>query len=197
MFVSVRPRPSLERPSPLSRRRVVPQREVLIEPVSAGPALAEAEALLAEFCRRLANRFADEPSLAQVFLAQPAWSLEPGLLAPEYQPPTGSLLLARVHGEAIGQVAVRALPEFPGSAELRRLYVREGHRGRGIAAELLGRAIGEARRLGYRELWLEANPRLADAVALYLQAGFRPVPAFRPRAAELDRHYQSFALPLT
>ncbi|HLU12681.1 MAG TPA: GNAT family N-acetyltransferase [Arenimonas sp.] len=196
MFVSVRPRPALERPSPLSRRPIVLRRAALIEPVAGGPALAEAETLLAEFCRRLADLFPDVPALAQAFLAQPAWSLEPGLVDPEYQPPGGCLLLARSKGEAVGQLALRALPQHPGCAELRRLYVREGHRGRGIARELLERAIGEARRLGYRELRLETSPRIPDAERLYRQTGFLPIPAYRTRAPELDRHYRSYALPL-
>ncbi|KAA2285094.1 GNAT family N-acetyltransferase [Arenimonas fontis] len=196
MLVSVRPRPPLERPSPLSRRQIVLRREALIEPVSGGPALAEAEALLTEFHRRLADLFQDVPALAQTFPAQPGWSLEPGLLAPEYQPPAGSLLLARVDARPVGLVAVRPLPEASGCAELRRLYVRDGHRGRGIARELLERAIGEARRLGYRELRLETSPRMPDAEHLYRQAGFQPIPAYRARAAELDRHYRSLSLPL-
>ena len=59
----------------------------------------------------------------------------------------GALILALDGNEAIGCVGVRKI--VPGIAELKRLYVRDSHRGLKVGVTLLEKALESARNLGY------------------------------------------------
>lgn len=197
MFTSPRPRPAPAwtlgrtlRPTPR------PDRGALIEAVQGGLGLVQAEQLLVEFARHAAALFEGVPGLSAAVLADCTWQSAPGQLAEAWRSPTGALLLARRGPTAVGVVAIRPLPGQAEIAELKRLYVRRGHRGTGIARALLSRAIGEARRLGYRQLRLETSERMPDALRLYRLAGFQPIEAYRPRAADLAPHFLSMSLDL-
>lgn len=87
-----------------------------------------------------------------------------------YAPPRGILLLARDGGEAAGCVGVRPLDE--GHCEMKRLYVREHHRGSGLGRQLAERAIAFAREAGYAGMMLDTLPQMERAVRLYRELGF-------------------------
>jgi ribosomal protein S18 acetylase RimI-like enzyme len=93
----------------------------------------------------------------------------------KYAPPAGELLLARsVKGEPLGCVALR--PLVPAAVcELKRLYVVPEARGLGLGRSLLDIILRTAERIGYRELWLDTLPSLAEAFELYRRAGFEPI----------------------
>lgn len=98
-------------------------------------------------------------------------------LSAEYGPPDGLLLLALAKGEALGCVAMR--PFGPGTAEMKRLYVRPKGRGRGLGRTLALAIIDEARRRGYNRMVLDTLPSMTEARALYQELGFRPIPPYR------------------
>ena len=101
----------------------------------------------------------------------------------DYAPPDGALLLARVDGAPAGCVALRRLGGTAG--ELKRLYVRPGHRGLGLGRALAESAITTARELGYGQLRLDTTPEMAAAHELY-----RTSASARSRLpAEPDRGY--------
>jgi GNAT superfamily N-acetyltransferase len=79
-------------------------------------------------------------------------------------------------------------------AELKRMYVVEEARGRGIARSLLERLEDEARRLGYRELWLETGLPQFEAIALYESAGYDPIESYGKYREHPD--VRCFAKPL-
>ena len=83
--------------------------------------------------------------------------------------------LARLNGAAVGCGGVALFADF---AEVKRMYVRDGLRGRGIARALLSRLEREAREAGLLLLRLETGIRQATALRLYTRAGFRPCAAF-------------------
>jgi GNAT superfamily N-acetyltransferase len=65
-----------------------------------------------------------------------------------------------------------------GDAEIKRMYVRAAHRGRGYARRLLADLEQAARAAGRRRVVLETGTRQPEAIALYVSAGYAPVEKF-------------------
>src|SRR4030095_5767793 len=85
-------------------------------------------------------------------------------------------------GQVVGTAAVRRLgPEI---TELKRMWLRPDHRGRGVAARLMDRVLEEARTLGGRVLRLDSEAQLEAAVRLYRRYGFQEIADYNgnPRA---------------
>lgn len=90
----------------------------------------------------------------------------------EYAAPSGRLLLAWHGTEVAGCVALRQVEE--GGAEIKRLYVRPGMRGRQVGYQLAERICAQARAAGYTHICLETLPSMEAAVRLYTSLGFGP-----------------------
>lgn len=90
-----------------------------------------------------------------------------------------------VGGVGIGPL--QGLPPEEGVGEIRDLVLEEIYRGRGIGSRLLKRAIEEARKLGYRRLYLETTPQMHNARQLFLRFGFRPVTGGGEKADLIER----------
>jgi putative acetyltransferase len=88
--------------------------------------------------------------------------------------------VARVDGVAVGCGGVARFEDF---AEVKRMYVREGARGRGVAQALLARFEREARDAGLDVLRLETGDRQLAAMRFYQKSGFRRCGAFGNYAA--------------
>ncbi|WP_333740373.1 GNAT family N-acetyltransferase [Streptomyces sp. IBSBF 2806] len=94
----------------------------------------------------------------------------------ELTPPHGQLLVGRYDGEPGGCAGVRLLSA--GTAELKRVFVREELRGKGGAALLVRAAEEAARALGATRMILDTRGDLVEARALYARLGY----------AETDAH---------
>jgi N-acetylglutamate synthase-like GNAT family acetyltransferase len=88
--------------------------------------------------------------------------------------PGGQICIAEVDDSVVGCCALAVIA--PRELELGKMTVAEPARGRGIGRRLLQFAIDEARRMGAHRLYLESNKRVATAVHLYEQLGFRHLP---------------------
>ncbi|MET7455502.1 GNAT family N-acetyltransferase [Streptomyces sp. NPDC005574] len=88
----------------------------------------------------------------------------------ELSPPKGQLVVARYDGEPAGSAGVRLLDAA--TAELTRVFLYEGRRGRGGARLLVGAAEDAARALGATRLILDTRSDLVEARALYSRLGY-------------------------
>jgi DNA-binding MarR family transcriptional regulator len=96
--------------------------------------------------------------------------------------PGGEILFALLGDEVVGTCAL--LQEAPGVFELTKMAVTERVQGIGIGRALLAQAIAAFRKRKGRELFLESNSRLPNAIRLYADMGFEQQPGKRP-----DSHY--------
>ena len=92
--------------------------------------------------------------------------------------------LARSNGIAVGCGGVALFADF---AEVKRMYVRDAARGRGVARALLARIEKETRDAGLVLLRLETGMRQMAALRFYQLAGFQPCAAFGAYAAMAPR----------
>jgi GNAT superfamily N-acetyltransferase len=95
-----------------------------------------------------------------------------------YAPPGGLLWIARDGDTAAGCVALRRLDT--GTAEMKRMYVRETHRGTGLGRKLAVAVIEEARKRDHGRIVLDTLPKLTTAIALYRDLGFRECGPYLP-----------------
>ncbi|MCP3727841.1 bifunctional helix-turn-helix transcriptional regulator/GNAT family N-acetyltransferase [Paraburkholderia sp. CNPSo 3272] len=96
--------------------------------------------------------------------------------AVELTAPAGALIVARLHGNAIGCVALKFHKKSP--AELKRMWVSPSARGMGVGRRLIVEAEKRARQAKARVIRLETNRTLREAISLYRQSGFVEVDAF-------------------
>jgi GNAT superfamily N-acetyltransferase len=115
--------------------------------------------------------FREYSGLVSEALCFQGFDQELAALPGDYASPGGTILLARDGGEAAGCVALRRLDERTG--EMKRMFVRDAWRGSGLGRRLATRIVEEARRRGYARLVLDTLPKLAPAIALYRDLGFR------------------------
>jgi putative acetyltransferase len=99
-----------------------------------------------------------------------------GLHAHDYDDPRTVFLVARIDGEAVACGAIRGLE--PGVAEVKRMYVRDAARGRGVGRRILTALESKAREAGVSRLRLETGTAQPEAIALYTSAGFVAMEAF-------------------
>lgn len=86
------------------------------------------------------------------------------------------LLIARVNGEAAGAVGLK--DHGQGICEMKRLYVRDAFKRRGLGRRLSEALIIEAKARGFARMRLDTLMRLEAAIALYRDLGFREIPAY-------------------
>ncbi|MBI5402868.1 MAG: GNAT family N-acetyltransferase [Ignavibacteriae bacterium] len=94
-----------------------------------------------------------------------------------YSEPGGCLLLSCENEKPFGCVAVRKFED--GICEMKRLYIPESHRGRGIGRELAERIISKAKELGYKKMRLDTLETMKEAISLYKTMGFCEITKYR------------------
>jgi GNAT superfamily N-acetyltransferase len=74
-------------------------------------------------------------------------------------------------GRVVGTVGLMA--RSPGVCELRKMYLRPDHRGRGLGRRLMEHALRRAAERGFTRMELETASVLREAIRLYESFGFR------------------------
>lgn len=102
----------------------------------------------------------------------------------EFLPPRGIFLVAEVDGVPAGCGAWRALPS--GAAEIKRVYVEPAFRRRGIARLVVAALEEGAAVAGHRQVVLNSGREQPEALTLYAELGYRPVPGYDVYACSPD-----------
>ena len=86
--------------------------------------------------------------------------------------------------EGITAVGCGAIKDYAsGTAEIKRMYVVEGRRGRGIATAILHELEKWAAELNYQKCILETGKNQPEAISLYKKSNWQVIPNYG--------HYQS------
>jgi len=84
-------------------------------------------------------------------------------------------------------VACGALKHFNESTtEIKRMYVKENFRGRGISKKILLKLEHHARELQYQRLVLETGLKQPEAMSLYSKFGYTPIKCYGRHANDPD-----------
>ena len=112
--------------------------------------------------------------------------------------PHVAFFVARLDGTAVGCGGVALSPAF---GEVKRMFVEERARGRGVAQSLLARLETETATSGRNLLRLETGTRQHAAIRLYERAGYRRCEAFgeyaemTPEAISISLYYEKTVGP--
>jgi GNAT superfamily N-acetyltransferase len=126
--------------------------------------------LVRAFVRWHRNRHQEDLHLIDAYFDEAAFEDELANLPGKYAPPDGSLLLATYEGQAAGCVALRALEGR--TCEMKRMFVYDRFRGKGIGRALVEGVLRDARAAGYDLMRLDTSHRQVEALTLYARYGF-------------------------
>jgi GNAT superfamily N-acetyltransferase len=94
----------------------------------------------------------------------------------ELAPPGGTFVVGFEDDVPVCCGGIKRLPD--GACEIKKMFVAEGARGRGVARALLVELERRARDLGYTVARLDTGPRQARAQRMYERAGYREIENF-------------------
>ncbi len=94
-----------------------------------------------------------------------------------YGPPDGLFLLAMHEGVPAGGVGLRLLEAR--ICEMKRLFVYDRFKNRGVGSSLCRALVREAGVLGYEKMRLDTLDRMKAAIRLYESLGFREIAPYR------------------
>jgi putative acetyltransferase len=88
--------------------------------------------------------------------------------------PGSEYWIAEDDRKIIGGCGIYPTENLPdGCGELVKFYLNPSYRGKGIGKQLMDISIESARKMRYRQLYLESLPELGRAISLYERAGFK------------------------
>jgi GNAT superfamily N-acetyltransferase len=119
-----------------------------------------------------------------------AAAVEPG----EFSPPEGLFLVGFLDGVAIAMGGWRR--RGADEAEIKRMYVSSAARRQGIARRMLTELERTAADAGVSRVVLNTGPSQPEAIALYQESGYAPVPGFGHYACHPDALFFGKTLPV-
>ena len=96
----------------------------------------------------------------------------------QYSFPAGGLILIQDNNNNyVGCGGIRKHKDS--IAELKRMYIKPDHRGKGLGKKLLVFLIELVKKLGYKKIWLDTLESLKEATHIYRNFGFIQIDAYR------------------
>ncbi len=91
-----------------------------------------------------------------------------------YQAPKAQYwVLINEQNNIVGGAGIAPLAGMPEVCELQKMYMLNSARGKGFAQKLIDQCLHQAKRLGYKQCYLESTAELKAALALYEKNGFQ------------------------
>lgn len=110
-------------------------------------------------------------------------------IAKQYSRPNGALIIAySVESQPLGCVGIRRLS--PTVCELKRMYLKQSARGKGLGKQLLSKAIAIAKKMQYIRMRLDTLETMDAAMGIYKKMGFYDIPAYRYNPLENARYFE-------
>jgi GNAT superfamily N-acetyltransferase len=88
-------------------------------------------------------------------------------------PPDGIVYLLRIEGRIEGMGALHRLESDV--AEIKRMYIRKSHRGKGLGKKMLRKLVEKAREFGYAAIRLDTGDYMEAAQQMYRAEGFKEI----------------------
>jgi GNAT superfamily N-acetyltransferase len=149
--------------------------------------LSHVAELLRDFPPHQRRRYATHRYIVDSYFDDTTYARELSDLSAHYGPPGGCVLFALVGEEPVGAVCLRCLDAE--ACEMKRLFVPEQHRGKGIAKALVNGLFDAAVARGYRLMRLDTGSFMTEALALYTGFGFVRIPPYYPVNEVLARDF--------
>lgn len=156
--------------------------------------LAAVRALCWEYRAALAALGPFDAAIVDLFYPADAYGRLMDRLAEEHAPPAGGIVLARAAGAPVGCGMFHTLA--PGTAEIKRVFVRETARGAGAGRAIVTALVGRCRAAGFRRIVLDTSRPLKAAQALYRGLGFTPRGPYQPVPEIARGHLLFFEMEL-
>ena len=147
--------------------------------------LDDVRALMRAFVAWHRRRHVEDLALIDSYFDVAEFERELASLPGKYALPKGRLLIAYAGGQPAGCVALRDLGN--GACEMKRMFVPEEFRGRGLGRALAERVLNDAQDAGYRLMRLDTSWRQKEAIRLYEGWGFHRVPPYYPCSDAMAR----------
>jgi putative acetyltransferase len=93
-----------------------------------------------------------------------------------YQEKGAGYYVVEVDGQIIGGAGIRRLDGAGETiCELQRMFLLPEGRGKGIGRQLMTVCLEDAKKFGYKTIYLESLSNMRDAIGLYHKTGFQPI----------------------
>lgn len=109
-------------------------------------------------------------------------------LSKMYNEHNGGLFVAYLNHHPVGVAGLRRFS--PDDAEVKRMFVRDEAKGKGIGRALLQHCITAAKRLQYKTIKLDTAAYMHAAIKLYTDHGFIEIPAYRFNPHDHARYFK-------
>ena len=77
--------------------------------------------------------------------------------------------------KVVGGIGLAKFEFYDDCAELQKLYLSDGAKGRSIGYTLISMIEDKARELGYKQMYLETHTNLAAAIHIYEKSGYKEI----------------------